>query len=86
METLGALSTYFLRFIRDAARLKARRLSLLEDALSRLIHSMAQRILVAFVRTQALHSRAGVDLCPPVLSHIPVISTAVDLLYVAHGE
>ena len=49
---------------------------------------MAQRISVAFMRTQArvLHSRAGADICPPMLSDIPLISTAVDLLYVAHGE
>ena len=49
---------------------------------------MAQRISVAFMRTQAqvLHSRAGADICPPVLSHVPLISTVADLTYVASGE
>ena len=88
IKMFGALSADFQRCIRDAARLQARRLSLPQDALPRLIHSMAQRISVAFMRTQAqvLHSRAGADIRPPVLSHIPLISTAADLLYVARGE
>ena len=88
IETFGALGADFQRFIRDAARLQARRLSLPQDALPRLIHSMAQRISVAFMRTQAqvLHSRAGADIRPPMLSHTPLISTAADLLYVARGE
>ena len=41
IETFGALGVEFQRFIQDAARLQARRLSLPEDALPRLIHSMA---------------------------------------------
>ena len=40
------------------------------------------------MRTQAqvLHIQAGAHICPPVLSHIPLIFIAVDLLYVAHRE
>ena len=61
--------------------IQARHLSFPQDALPRLIHSMAQRISVAFIRTQAqvLHIRVGADICFPVLSHIPLISTAADL-------
>ena len=88
IETFGALGEDVQRFIRDAARHQARRLSLPQDALPRLIYSMAQRISVAFMRTQAqvLHSRASAAVRPPVLSHTPLISTAADLLYVARGE
>ena len=49
---------------------------------------MAQRISVDFTRTQAqvLHSRVGAEIRPPMLSHIPLISTAADLMCVARGE
>ena len=88
IETFGALGPDFQRFIRDAARLQALRLSLPPDTIPTLIHSFAQRISVAFMRAQAqvLHSRASVGIQDPVVSHTPLISTAADLLYVATGE
>ena len=53
IETFDALDEDFQRFIRDAARHQAYRFSIRHDALLRLIYSMAQRITVAFMRTQA---------------------------------
>ena len=53
IETFGALSEDFQCFIRDAARNQTYHRSLPHDALPRLIYSMAQRISVTFIHTDA---------------------------------
>ena len=79
IETFGAQGTDFQRFIDDAARLQARRLSLPHDALPRPIHSMAQRIFIAFMRTQTqvLHSHAGANIALSHPSHLHYSRSAV---------